>query len=351
MTAIAPLGKGSARLRVGACLSLSGAYARFGRQAALGLDIWRSLDGDVDLTIEDDRSDPRVLAAAIPRVSEECDVLLGPYSTYLMRTAGDAAAELDRVIWNHGGSGDDVEAAHPGHIVSLPTPASRYAQPFLRLLRNDPEPAGLWIVQGRGGFGRQVAAGAETTARTLGIGTVRLGPGQQTPAARSPSSWNLLCAGTFEEDVETVAHVLNSPNPPRRVCAVAAGVREFGHVVEDAQGVFGVGQWFPGSGPAARIGPVEGDFLTAYLERAGTLPDYPAVQAVAAAALAAHCVRLSGGTSRELLWSAASALEVATLFGAFKIDPYTGTQIGHTATLVRWTRHGPVAVPPPLSAR
>jgi hypothetical protein len=29
-------------LRVGACLSLSGRFAQFGRQATLGLDAWRS---------------------------------------------------------------------------------------------------------------------------------------------------------------------------------------------------------------------------------------------------------------------------------------------------------------------
>ena len=45
------------RLRVGACLSLSGKFAQFGRQAALGLEAWRSLDGDAELVIEDDESD------------------------------------------------------------------------------------------------------------------------------------------------------------------------------------------------------------------------------------------------------------------------------------------------------
>jgi ABC-type branched-subunit amino acid transport system substrate-binding protein len=331
-------------LRVGACLSLSGTYARFGRQAALGLEIWRSLDGAADLRIEDDRSDPRMLERAIRRVSEECDVLLGPYSTRLMRTAGEVAAELDRVIWNHGGSGDDVEAAHPGHIVSVPTPASRYAEPFLRHLRSDPESARLWIVQGKGGFGRQVAAGAETTAHTLGIDTVRLGPGDGLPPAGSSASWDLFCAGMFEEDVEVVARALGSPNPPRVVCAVAAGVREFGRALENAEGIFGVGQWFPRSGPPVRLGPSEADFLAAYTGRTATLPDYPAVQAVAAAVLAAHSARLAGGTTREPLWSTASALDTATLFGAFRIDPYNGTQLGHTAAFSRWTRQGPVAI-------
>src|SRR5260370_36559173 len=47
----------TARQRIGACLSMSGRFAPFGRQAALGLETWRSLTGDVELVLDDDRSD------------------------------------------------------------------------------------------------------------------------------------------------------------------------------------------------------------------------------------------------------------------------------------------------------
>ena len=40
--------RGSGRLRVGACLSLSGRYARFGSQAARALQVWAELDGDAE---------------------------------------------------------------------------------------------------------------------------------------------------------------------------------------------------------------------------------------------------------------------------------------------------------------
>jgi ABC-type branched-subunit amino acid transport system substrate-binding protein len=100
-------------LRLGAPLSLSGRHARFGKQAQQGLDIWQSFNGSVDLTVEDDQSDPEVLEEVLRRLAAQCDLLLGPYSTQLMRRAGQVAAELDRLIWNHGGSGDDVETATP----------------------------------------------------------------------------------------------------------------------------------------------------------------------------------------------------------------------------------------------
>ena len=320
------------RLRLGACLSLSGPYARFGRQAALALDVWRSTTHAADLLIEDDGSDPAQLAALLPRLSAECDLLLGPYSTLLMRRAGTIAAAMDRLIWNHGGAGDDVETAHPGHVVSVLTPASRYAEPFVRHLAAQRDPHPLWIAQGKGGFGRQAADGAERLAHALGMRTVR---------SSAPEAAHLFCAGSFEEDVRTVTYARSLPTPPPTVCAVAAGVREFGEAVGDPVGVYGVGQWFPGGGGHVELSLTEDDFLTAYRERAGSLPDYPAVQAVAAAAIATHCARQAASTAREALWSAATALETTTLFGAFKVDPLTGAQVGHQAAFIRWDAEGP----------
>lgn len=334
---------GRRRLRVGACLSLSGRHARFGRQAALGLEAWRSLDDSVDLFVVDDRGDPATLEALIGPVAAQTDILLGPYSTHLAGIAGRFAARTGRLLWNHGGAGDDVETAHPGHVVSVPTPASRYAEPFLRRLARDPERAGLWVAHGVGGFGRQAAAGARRAARELGIGAVGLAPGERAPMD-PPARWDLFCAGSFEEDVETVRRARGMRRPPRTVCAVAAGVRAFGRAVDDPVGVFGVGQWAPYRRNAATLGPAEADFVAAYRKRAGAPPDYPAVQAAAAAVIAVHCARRAGGTAREALWTAATALRAETLFGAFEIDPSTGAQTGHETVLTRWTETGPAPV-------
>jgi hypothetical protein len=80
------------RLRIGVCLSLSGKFAQFGCQAAQGLETWRSLDGTTEILVEDDRSDRRTLETVLLGVAARCDLLLGPYSTQLMRS-GRIAAE------------------------------------------------------------------------------------------------------------------------------------------------------------------------------------------------------------------------------------------------------------------
>ncbi len=321
-----------ARLRIGACLSLTGRFARFGRQAAAGLEAWRSLTGAAEILIEDDGSDRRQLEMTWPGMAARCDLLLGPYSTVLMRAAGMMAAENGWLVWNHGGSGDDVQASHPGHVVSVLTPASRYAEPFLRHLAGG-QPRGLTVVSGVGRFGQQIADGAMDIAAELGIHATRLDPDR---ALTCQGEWDLLSAGVFEDDVSLTGRALLLARPPRRICTIAAGVREFRQAIGDPEGIFGIAQWLPGES-AAVTGPAEDDFLRTYADKTGSQPDYPAVQAAAAAAIALRCAELAGSTSRSGLWGAATGLETSTLFGPFGINAHSGAQIRHQTVLTRWT--------------
>jgi ABC-type branched-subunit amino acid transport system substrate-binding protein len=323
-------------------LSLSGRFAQFGVQAANGLKVWSELDGAADVVIEDDGSDPELVEDALKSVAARCDILLGPYSTQLVRRAARIARDSDWLLWNHGGSGDDVEASAPGHLVSILTPTSRYAEPFLRRIAAAGDERFLRIWHGPGRFGRQAADGAATSARQLGIKAVVVGPNERIEPTATP--WHLFVAGTFEDDVAAVRQALEMVSPPQMVCSVAAGVRSFRTALgREPTGTFGVGQWFPGATPAPSLGPDEETFLRAYAKTFGGTPDYPAAQAVGAAVIAVHATRLAGGTNRELVWPIASRLDTSTLFGAFAVDPTTGAQLKHESALVRWGDGGLMA--------
>ncbi|SDU19649.1 type 1 periplasmic-binding domain-containing protein [Jiangella alkaliphila] len=325
-------------ITVGACLSLTGRYERFGSQAAQALTIMTSFD-DIEVLIEDDQSDPQALTAGIRRLAGRCDVLLGPYSTQLMRTASNLAAEHDWLLWNHGGSGDDIEESHPGHIISVPTPTRHYSGPFLRWLRRRTTPAPLRIITGKGSFARQVAAGALAEAGLHELEAEHLEAQHLMPELTSVP-WDLFSAGTFEADVEIVRRAQQLRKPPRTICSVAAGVHDFADEVRNVVDIFGVGQWFPGSSPQPGLGPSEDEFIARYVSRFGSMPSYPAVQAAATVALATHCVRTAGTSSRQAAWDVATSLATSTLFGRFRIDPATGRQLEHEPVLVRWTHSG-----------
>jgi ABC-type branched-subunit amino acid transport system substrate-binding protein len=322
------------RLRVGACLSLTGRFGRFGRQAASGLRAWQRLaGGDVELAVEDDAGDPDGFAVRLAGVAARCDLLLGPYSTQLMREAGGAMSDIDAVLWNHGGSGDDVQALCPGRIVSVLAPASRYALPFVRTRAAEAERVPLWVVRGRGQFARQVAAGAVGQAERDGLETAeRCGLSFDD----APEAWDLFCAGRFEDDVAIVNAARSAPRPPRAICSIAAGVQDFASEVDDVDGIYGIAQWFPGRAEHPQLGPGDEDFVAAYREIAAARPDYPAVQAAAGATLAVHCAEIAGSVDRDALWAAAVDLDTTTLLGGFRIDASTGAQVEHTTVLLRW---------------
>jgi ABC-type branched-subunit amino acid transport system substrate-binding protein len=325
------------QLRLGACLSLTGRYGRFGRQAAQGLRVWQQLAGDgFELEVEDDGSDPELFAARFRRVASRCDVLLGPYSTQLMRVAGEAMPEINRLLWNQGGSGDDVQALCPGRIVSVLAPTTRYGVPFVRARAGEEERVPLWVVRGRGRFGRQVAAGAADRAQRDQLETVEKRTGDGSLFDDVPAMWDLLSAGRFEDDVAIVREALVAPNPPRAICSVAAGVQDFASEVDEVDGIYGIAQWHPGRGAQPELGPAGDDFVEVYRELAKAPPDYPAVQAAAGAVLGTRCVELAGSIGRDALWAVAAELDTTTLFGEFKIDAATGAQIKHTTVLLQW---------------
>ncbi|TCK20778.1 ABC transporter substrate-binding protein [Pseudonocardia endophytica] len=330
-------------LRIGAALSLTGRFARFGTQAAAGLQAWRDLDGGAGIEIVDDGSSPASVTSALDALAGRCDVLLGPYGTSTARAAARWARDHDRLVWNHGGAGGDLQV--PGRVVPVITPTERYGEAFVRHVAEHRPGSELRLVGGPGTFGPQVIDGMRRTAASLGV-------------PLSDTGDVLFTAGTFEHDTGLIAGLQRSapgatadagPDAGRRcsagpghrrypavVGAVAAGVRAFAEAVPDPEGAYGVAQWMAGAGDPVVVGPEEDAFVARYRDITGSDPDYPAVQAAAAAAIAVHCTDLAGTTDPDALWSAATGLRTTTLYGAFGIDPTTGAQTDHTLTLVRW---------------
>jgi branched-chain amino acid transport system substrate-binding protein len=321
------------RLRLGAYLSLTGRYARFGQQAAAGLRVLHRLTDDVDLHIEDDAGEPRRIREGLADLAGRCDLLLGPYSTQLMRAAGQAIEHVDALLWNHGGSGDDVQTSPSKRVISVLTPTSRYAEPYLGRMAGARQ---VWIVQGPGSFGRQVAEGAEAIARNSGLRVERHEPAEPLPAGHEWSRWDVFTAGTFEDDVATVRRLQGGPGRPRSLCSVAAGVGDFVREVADPEGVYGIAQWFTGEGSSPRLGPSESQFLSAYRDLTHAEPDYPAIQAAASAVIAVHCARTAGSVAPAALRGVVVELNTQTLYGPFRVDG-SGRQISHRTVLVQWT--------------
>ncbi|MCH8982985.1 MAG: ABC transporter substrate-binding protein [Acidobacteria bacterium] len=309
--------------RAAATISLSGPLALQGRQAARGLELWASAD-QIELEIVDD-------AGRTERASEVyqnwlnagTDLLLGPYGSNLMRRVGPITSGAGVLLWNHGGSADDL--ARP-LVVPVSAPASSYFSGTVDLAHR----LGLervMLAKGKGRFAAAVTAGARERSAELGL----------TFRARSLSEWSiagsvegaaLLIVGTFTEDLALVKQVRAGSRPGLIGC-VAAGLLEFGDRLGPAsEGIVGPAQWI--SEPTTpEVGPAAADFTLRYERAYGEPPGYVAAQAAATGFLSAEAAHRGYDHDQVRQW------RTTTLLGSFALN-VSWRQVGHTPITIEW---------------
>jgi ABC-type branched-subunit amino acid transport system substrate-binding protein len=305
-------------------LSLTGKYGRQGTEAAEGVRLWAD-QASIRLTLIDDHSSKARAVEAYAGWIDGVDLLLGPYASGLVRAVGPLVRDAGRILWNHGGSADDL--AQPG-IASLPAPASTYFEGIVDEAINR-NLGRLIVVQGPGPFARTVANGAKTRAAEQGIDIQTIDASAVENEVLDEAA--LLVAGPFEHDVAVVRGLRDRGHSPALLGAVAAGIPAFAQELGDAaEGVLAPVQWWPDS-QTPKIGPSGTDFVTHHQHRTGRHPSYPAAQAAAAGYLAHAAHRLDLGVDDLPRWT------TSTLFGDFTLDP-DWNQVGHHITTIHWQR-------------
>jgi ABC-type branched-subunit amino acid transport system substrate-binding protein len=311
-----------------ATLGTTGRYRRQGTEAAEALRLWAEHD-DIQLNLVDDAGSADVVTSAYAGWIDQIDLLLGPYASDLVRTVAPLFRDTGQLLWNHGGSADDL--AQP-MIVCLAAPASTYFHDLVDLAAQQ-QIRQLVIVQGPGPFARAVADGATARADHLQLRVRRTDGEHVADTGTAGTAW--LIAGHFDHDVKVMQRLRRKQPAPLLVAAVAAGIRAFGRELgDDADGIYGPVQWWPDATTPA-IGPSGRDFFEEYQARTGLEPSYVAAQAAAAGFLAraAHQLQLTAADITQ--W------RTSTLLGSFQLEA-DWRQVGHRVTTVRWY-HGQLA--------
>ncbi len=357
------------KIRIGLSLSLTGAYASMGRQAEAALGLFVSATNSaggirvrgearaIELLCRDDESSSTRCAEIYRSLCDEMrvDLLLGPYSSELTRTAAPIAERARMLFVNHGGADDDIFSHHYRLIVGVLSPASDYFNGFVRLVAG----LKLWrkriaIVRSSGGFAESITNGIEREcneryARRKGV-RIRVKyagqfhpettPEKLFPALRRNRVNALVSAGSYEHDLAVMRAVTQSSlNLPVLGC-VAAGVEKFRRDLgEAAEGLVGPSQWEDQLQFRPEIGPTPREFIRSMRADAPNVAcDYPAAQAYAAGLLTKTAIENADSFDAAKIRAAFSDLRTTTFFGDFSIDRVTGRQIGHRVLLVQW--HG-----------
>src|SRR6266705_4362282 len=199
---------------VGLSISLTGRFCPQGQQALQGIRLWRSYINaqggiavrggekrSVRLIWYDDRSQVSFARKNVFQLLREdrIDILVGPYSSSLTMAVVEIAEEYKKVLWNYGGSSDEIFSHGRQYLVGIASPASDY-------LRTLPH----WMAEGSSALSRICAlySSAGTFAWQVARGILESVAAHQSvelvPINSSLQNYDTILQTLFDIDPEVV---------------------------------------------------------------------------------------------------------------------------------------------------
>src|SRR5215831_18543878 len=178
---------------VGLSISLSGKFRLQGQQALQGIRLWQAYinaqggiavrtgeNRSVRLIWYDDRSQISFARKNVLQLVREdkIAILLGPYSSSLTMAVVEIAEEYKKVLWNYGGTSDEIFRHGWRYLVGVASPATDYLRALPRWLAEEsPSLSRICVLySGRGAFGWQVGRGILESALGVARHSVHLVP-------------------------------------------------------------------------------------------------------------------------------------------------------------------------------
>src|SRR5258707_5101502 len=237
---------------VGLSISLTGRFRPQGQQALQGIRLWQSYinaqggiavrNGEkrsVRLNWYDDRSQISFARKNVFQLLREdkIDILLGPYSSSLTMAVVEIAEEYKKVLWNYGGSSDEIFSHGRRYLVGIASPASEYLLALPHWLAEESPALGRICVlySGRGTFGWRVARGVLESALGVAHHSVHLVP-INVPWDNHDIILGVLfgigpeivvLAGSFQDGLALMRTRHRWPSTVRRGAAGPPGLRDF----------------------------------------------------------------------------------------------------------------------------
>ena len=347
-------------IKVGLSVSLSGRFQLMGQHALNGILLWQSYSNaqggisvngashPVRLIWYDDEGRVARTRENVLRLlrDDRVDILLGPYSSNLTMAAAEIAEEHKMLLWNYGGTSDEIFDRGWQHVIGISSPASDYFRTLPHwLAKNDCELRRICVLySAKGSFGGQINRGVFESARETGqhVYAVPLDTSIDScdaalSALRSIEPEAAVLAGSFQDELVIMRTRPCWPKTVRGVAAVAAGISAFSAELGGlAEGVLGASQWEPTASFPEIIGPTSEWFTDNFKKHFRIAPDYVAAASFATGVVVTECIHQAASLDDAELRNTISDLHCNTLYGRFSVDADSGKQTGHQMLLVRW---------------
>ena len=348
-----------APLLVGAALSLTGSYERFGKNMRQAYELWAEqtnsrgglLNRQVELRVYDDQSEPETGARLYEKLINEdkVDLLLGPYSTAVTLATRTVAEKYKFPVLAAGASGAQIWGRGYKYVFGFYSQAPTYSYGALEIAK-DKGYKTVALVNEDTAFPQDVVTGAETKAKELGMDVVFKENYPQRTTDFSvlvqklkSANPDVVIGGTYLPDSTGIIRQSKDANFSPRMFFFTTGpaLPEFGTNLELlAEGIIGNTEW-----EATVRGSSVEDFVKAYQAKFGEVPGYHAAGAYASGQVLGEVVKKAGGVDKEKLREAFSTGSFDTVFGPYKVDA-DGRQTAKPNFIIQWQKGNRVVVWP-----
>jgi branched-chain amino acid transport system substrate-binding protein len=346
-------------IRIGASLSLTGTYAKLGKNQHEGYQLCIKdlnakggvLGRKAELVVYDDQSMPATAVRLYEKLitEDKVDAVMGPYSSPVSEASANVTEKYKKVMVAPLAATTSIFKKGRKYIFMVISPAEGYLEGLVDMAAK----RGLKtvaIVNEDTLFSKAAAAGAVELAKKKSLqvvfteaypkGTTDFSALLTKIKANNP---DVVAAATYFDDAVALTRQMKelSVNPKMYGVTVGGALPEFSDTLkQNAEYIYGATQWehtlpYPGNQ----------QFFDAYKKEFSHEPSYHSAAGYAGCVIYAEAVKRAGSLDADKVRDQLLKLETKTMFGDYKVDA-DGYQTAHRMVTFQWQGERKVTVWP-----
>ena len=348
-----------APIRIGASLSLTGTYAKLGKNQHEGYQLCEKdlnakgglLGRKVQFVVYDDQSLPATAVRLYEKLitEDKVDGVMGPYSSPVTEASVNVTEKYKKVMVAPLAATTSIFKKGRKYIFMVISPAEVYLEGLVDMAVK----RGLKtvaVVNEDTLFSKAAAAGAVETAKKKGLQVVfaEAYPKGNTDFSAlltkvKAANPDVLSAATYFDDAVALTRQMKELNVNPKMFGVTVGgdLPEFYDTLkQNAEYIYGATQWehtlpYPGNP----------EYFEAYKKDFGHEPSYHSTAGYAGCLIYAEAVKRANSLDADKVREQLLKLEMRTPFGDYKVEA-DGFQVAHKMVTFQWQREKKVTVWP-----
>ena len=350
-------------IRIGASLSLTGTYAKLGKNQHEGYQLCEKdvnakgglLGRKIQFVVYDDQSMPATAVRLYEKLitEDKVDGVMGPYSSPVTEAAVNVTEKYKKVMVAPLAATTSIFKRPPGqkrnYVFMVISPAEVYLEGLIdmgakRGLKT------VAVVNEDTLFSKAAAAGAEELAKKKGLQVVykEAYPKGNTDFSAlltkvKAANPDIIAAATYFDDAVALTRQMKelAVNPKMFGVTVGGDLPEFYDTLkQNAEYIYGATQW-------EHVLPYPGnqEFFDTYKKEFSHEPSYHSAAGYAGCLVYAEAVKRANSLDADRVREQLLKLEMRTPFGDYKVDA-DGFQLAHKMVTFQWQKEKKVVVWP-----